>query len=127
MGVAIGDVNNDGWPDVCLTGYGGTRLFLNNGGKGTFTEVTREAGLDSPLWGTSAAFVDYDRDGWLDIVVVNYLTYASSSIVYRDGSGRRDFCPPTPFAGQVAKLFRNRGRVAGAAPSQVRFRAVTLA
>src|SRR5947208_11911400 len=72
MGVAVGDVNNDGLPDVLLTEYGGVRLFLNNG-NGTFTDVTKEAGLDRLLWGTSASFVDYDRDGWLDLVVVNYV------------------------------------------------------
>jgi hypothetical protein len=57
MGVAVGDVNNDGWPDVLVTQYGGIRLFLNNG-NGTFTDVTKEAGLDSVLWAMSAAFVD---------------------------------------------------------------------
>ena len=61
-GVAIGDVNNAGWPDVFITEYGRVRLFLNNA-NGTFTEITREAGLENPLWGTSASFVDYDRDG----------------------------------------------------------------
>src|SRR5262249_1925013 len=68
QGVAIGDVNNDGLPDVLLTEYGATRLFLNQGG-GHFREITREAGIDNPNWGTSAAFFDFDRDGWLDFVV----------------------------------------------------------
>src|SRR5262245_66312599 len=68
MGVAIADVNNDGWPDVLLTETGGIRLFLNNGNR-TFTEVTKEVGLDSVHWATSAGFLDYDRDGWLDLVV----------------------------------------------------------
>src|SRR5437762_2762486 len=67
MGVAVGDVNNDGWPDVFLTEYGRVRLFLNNG-NGTFTDITQEDGLDNPHWGTSAAFVDYDRVVWLDLV-----------------------------------------------------------
>src|SRR6266849_5053832 len=76
MGVAIGDVNNDGWPDVFVTEYGRVRLFLNNG-NGTFTDITQEAGLDNPHWGTSACFVDYDRDGWLDLVVANYVSYSA--------------------------------------------------
>src|SRR5207244_4592712 len=74
MGVAIGDVNNDGLPDLFLTQYGGNRLFLNKG-NGKFVEVTAAAGLQSPLWGTAACFFDYNRDGWLDLVVVNYVDY----------------------------------------------------
>src|ERR1700681_1722749 len=77
MGVAVADVNNDGRPDVLLTEYGATRLFLNQGG-GRFVEVTREAGLDNPQWATSAAFFDFDRDGWLDLIVVNYVDYDPS-------------------------------------------------
>jgi hypothetical protein len=125
MGVAVGDVNNDGWPDVLVTEYGRVRLFLNNHGDGTFTDITREAGLDNPAWGTSAAFVDYDRDGWLDLVVVNYLDYSPSK--HCPGpDGIRDFCNPSAFSGTVARLYRNRGRLAGAGPTSVRFEDVTL-
>jgi len=107
MGVAIGDVNNDGWPDVLITEYGRLRLFLNRG-NGTFMDVTKEAGLDSPLWGTSASFLDYDRDGWLDLVVVNYVTYDAAR--WCSGSdSQRDFCGPEGFQGMVTKLYRNRG------------------
>src|SRR5207249_1731001 len=106
-GVAIGDVNNDGWPDVLVTQYGGLKLFLNNG-NGTFTDVSREAGLDSVLWGMSACFVDYDRDGWLDLVVVNYVKYDVTRLCY-DGQGRRDYCHPSQFPGSVANLYRNLG------------------
>ncbi len=120
MGVAVGDVNNDGWPDVLLTGYRGLRLFLNNG-DGTFTDVTRDSGLESTLWCTSASFVDYDRDGWLDLVVVNYVDYDPSRECSQ-GMGRRDFCNPNQFTGTVTQLFHNLG--AGKAP---RFRDVTLA
>jgi hypothetical protein len=124
MGVAVGDVNNDGLPDVLLTQYGGIKLFLNNG-NGTFTEITKEAGLDSLLWGTSASFVDYDRDGWLDLVVVNYVNY-DPSMLCSDAAGRRDFCAPKTFEGTVTKLYRNLGRTKGAAARGVRFEDVTL-
>jgi hypothetical protein len=118
MGVAIGDVNNDGWPDVLITEYGGLRLFLNNG-NGTFTDVTREAGLQSVLWGTSACFFDYDRDGWLDLVVVNYVDYSPSRPC--GDSSKRDYCHPNAFSGTVAKLYRNLG-----SSGVVRFEDVTL-
>ncbi len=107
MGVAVGDVNNDGRPDVLLTGYTGVRLFLNNG-DGTFTDVTREAGLDNPSWATSAAFVDYDRDGWLDLVVVNYVDLDPSWPCAGLG-GAPDYCPPSQFPGTVTRLFHNGG------------------
>src|SRR5262245_16601225 len=107
LGVAVGDVNNDGRPDVLVTQYGGLKLFLNNG-DGKFTEVGRAAGLDSVLWGSSACFVDYDRDGWLDLVVVNYVTYDPAVLCY-DRQGRRDYCHPRQFRGSVTKLCRNQG------------------
>jgi hypothetical protein len=122
MGVAVGDVNNDGWPDVLLTEYGGVRLFLNNG-NGTFTDVTREAGLDNPLWATAAAFVDYDRDGWLDLVIVNYVDYIASAQCTQTASGRPDYCPPARFGGSIAKLYHNEGRGKSAMPQ---FRDVSL-
>jgi hypothetical protein len=123
MGVAIGDVNNDGRPDVLLTGYGGSRLFLNNG-NGTFTDVTKEAGIDNGLWGTSACFFDYDRDGWLDLVIVNYVDY-SPGRPCGTNDGKPDYCHPNSFPGTVTKLYRNRGRQPGN-PAAVRFEDVTL-
>jgi hypothetical protein len=121
MGVAVGDINNDRRTDVLVTQYGGIRLFLNNG-NGTFTDITRSAGLDNPFWGTSACFLDYDRDGWLDLVVVNYVRYIPSrDCIY---NGRPDYCPPRVFDGTAAKLFHNGGGIAGAGPS-VRFEDVT--
>lgn len=114
MGVAIGDVNNDGWPDVLVTEYRAVRLFLNHGGR-RFTEVTSGSGLDNPHWATAAAFLDYDRDGWLDLLVVNYLDY-DPGVKCPDARGVPDFCGPHGFPGCVAKLFRNRG--AGKNPTE---------
>jgi hypothetical protein len=119
MGVAVGDVNNDGLPDVLLTEYGGIRLFLNQGG-GKFRDVTREAGMSNPHWATSACFLDYDRDGRLDLVVVNYLDY-DPALTCRRPDGRRDYCNPVVFAGSPARLFRNTGGKGG-----VRFEDRTL-
>jgi hypothetical protein len=121
MGVAVGDVNNDGLPDLLLTEYGRIRLFLNQGG-GKFKDVTHEAGLENPSWGTSAAFFDYDRDGWLDLVVVNYLAYDPKKAC-ANGAGQPDFCGPTAFPGTVTRLFRNCGRTPGGG---VRFEDVTV-
>jgi hypothetical protein len=120
MGVAIGDVNNDGLPDVLLTEYGRTRLFLNLG-NGKFRDISKEAGIDNPNWGTSAAFVDFDRDGWLDLVVTNYVDYNPTQ---RCGNqaGRPDYCNPNLFVPTVTRLFRNLGGKEG-----VRFRDVTVA
>src|SRR5262249_52005143 len=119
MGVAIGDVNNDGWPDVFVTGYGKVWLLVNNG-NGTFTDITREAGLDNPHWGTSASFVDYDRDGWLDLVVVNYVSYSPTNRC-TDSTGHPEYCGPEAFPGTVSRLFHNRGPVTGGKPGVVRF------
>jgi hypothetical protein len=119
--VAIGDVNNDGWPDVLVTLYGSVRLFLNRG-DGTFTDVTKESDLQNPLWATSASFVDYDRDGWLDLVVVNYVDHDPSWKCYHESS-RREYCGPTFFPGTVTRLFRNLG---GTGKGGVRFQDVTV-
>src|SRR5207237_4821397 len=92
MGVAVGDVNNDGRPDLLITEANGARLFLNLGG-GKFRDVTKEAGIDNPTWGTAAAFLDYDRDGLLDLVVVNYVDFDPSwrCTATRD---KPDYCSP---------------------------------
>jgi hypothetical protein len=114
MGVAVGDVNNDGWPDVLLTEYGRVRLFLNQR-RGKFRDVTEAAGLENPYWATSAAFFDYDRDGWLDLVVANYVDYDPTHPCY-DATGAPEFCGPQGFPGSVTKLFHNLGgRSAGSA------------
>jgi enediyne biosynthesis protein E4 len=107
MGVAVGDVNNDGLPDVILTEYGATRLFLNQG-NGRFIEVTSKSGLDNPLWATSAAFFDFDRDGWLDLIVVNYVDF-DPSVSCAGSGGKLDFCGPRIFKGTTPRLYRNLG------------------
>lgn len=120
MGVAAGDVNNDGWIDLVVTEYGKTLLYVNSGA-GRFRDATAESGIDNPLWGTSTSFFDYDRDGWLDLIVVNYLDY-DRSIPCTGRGGERDYCGPKQFPPVTARLFRNLGSDTGKA----RFQDVTL-
>ncbi len=108
MGVAVGDVNNDGLPDLYVSEYGGGRLFLNRG-RGRFEEAGKESGIDNPMWGTAVSFLDYDRDGWLDLVVVNYLDL-NPALPCNNAAGLRDYCSPNNFKGTVTRLYRNRGR-----------------
>lgn len=123
MGVAVGDVNNDGASDVLLTEYGGIRLFLNRGGR--FLDATRQAALDNPQWATSASFLDYDRDGWLDLVVANYVEYDPRTEC-DDRAGKPDFCGPSTFAGTVTRLFHNLGARAETMAETAVFEDVTL-
>lgn len=109
MGVAAGDINNDGWVDLYLTHLGSNQMFRNNG-NGAFTDVTKQTGTDDPRWSTSAAFFDYDRDGWLDLVVVNYLDFsAANSPACFSTTSARDYCGPRSFRPVPARLFHNRG------------------
>jgi hypothetical protein len=103
MGVAVGDVNNDGKGDVLVTEYGAIKLFINQGG-GKFAA---SMGLDNPRWAMSAAFFDYNRDGWLDLVVANYLDYDATQKC-TDAKGGAEFCGPHGFPGLVTRLFRNQ-------------------
>lgn len=104
MGVAVGDVNNDGWPDLYVSKYGADRLWLNREGK--FQDVTAAAGIVNPRWGASCCFVDYDRDGWLDLYVVNYVDYYPSQRCVQ-ANGTEDYCHPNVFSDAPARLFRN--------------------
>jgi enediyne biosynthesis protein E4 len=125
-GVAIGDVNNDGLPDVLLTQFDGIKLFLNMGG-GKFRDATAESGLANLSWGMSAAFLDYNRDGWLDLVVINYLDFDPSRECW-SLTGKRDYCGPRNFSPVTSKLFRNLGAVPGepGKPPGVRFKDVSF-
>jgi enediyne biosynthesis protein E4 len=107
MGVAVGDYDGDGHPDMYVTAVGSNTLFHNNG-DGSFTDVTREAGVDDDRWSTSAAFVDADRDGDLDLFVVNYVAYSpGNNKVCADPVGTRDYCAPASYAPVPSRLFRN--------------------
>jgi tetratricopeptide (TPR) repeat protein len=111
-GVAAGDVNNDGFPEVLVTEYDRVRLFLNHGGR-KFTDITAAAGITNEHWSVPAAFVDYDRDGWLDLVVGNYLDFDPTQKC-PDARGQPDFCGPRGFHSTITRLFRNLGREGGA-------------
>jgi hypothetical protein len=110
MGVAVGDIDNDGFVDIYRTGLSGA-VLLHNNGDGTFRDVTKASGTDNrDGWGVSAAFVDYDRDGWLDLFVGNYLVYrVDADIDCQDLTGRPDYCPPNSYRAQRDHLYHNRG------------------
>lgn len=114
-GIAVGDLNNDGRSDLLITCVGGDRLFQNLG-DGKFQNVTIESGLDNIQWAASAAFFDYDRDGWLDLFTSNYVDYKPGHPCI-GGSGRPDFCNPKIFPGTVHKLYRNTGGTAANKPA----------
>ena len=110
MGVAIGDFDNDGYDDIFVTALGQNRLFRNNG-DGTFTDVTKKAGLWGPNeFSTSAAWVDYDRDGHLDLVVANYVQWSPENDIYCALDGKtKSYCTPEPYKGTSVRLWHNRG------------------
>ena len=109
MGVAVGDYNNDGYPDLYVTNFGSNILYGNNG-NGTFTDVTSQAGLQDGGWSASAAFVDYDRDGLLDLYVTHYLDFTvRGNRECFDPAGERDYCPPSAYKALLHRLYRNLG------------------
>jgi hypothetical protein len=112
MGVAVGDYDNDGYDDLFVTAYGQNRLFHNNN-DGTFTDVTKGAGLLGPKeFSTSAAWVDYDKDGHLDLVVGNYVQWTPETDLYCTLDGKsKSYCTPESYKGTSVRLWHNRGNL----------------
>ena len=107
MGVAVGDYDNDGYPDLYVTNYGKNILYHNNG-NGTFTDVTAKAGVTAGGWSVSAGFLDYDNDGKLDLFVTRYMEWDTQHS--KDcGGDFHTYCPPGEFPRTTNILYHNRG------------------
>jgi hypothetical protein len=111
MGVAVGDFNNDGRQDLFITGYNRSILFRNDGNL-KFTDVTAEAGVaNTGKWGSSAAWLDYDHDGLLDLAIANYVDWSPENNPYcgEIRPGYRSYCHPNKFKPQTPTLYHNKG------------------
>ena len=116
MGAAVGDVDNDGREDVYVTGLAGNRLYRNmgpdprRGSEPSFEEVAGRAGVRDSGWGTSAAFLDYDADGFLDLFVCRYVEWSPERDLWCTLDGRtKSYCTPEKYPGTPSRLYRNRG------------------
>jgi len=110
MGVAVADYDNDGFDDIYVSALGQSHLFHNNG-NGTFTDVTKQAGMWGPNeFSTSATWLDYDRDGKLDLIVVNYVQWSPQGDIYctLDGT-HKSYCTPESYKGASVRLWHNLG------------------
>jgi enediyne biosynthesis protein E4 len=112
MGVAVGDYDNDGFPDLFISAYGRCLLYRNNG-NGTFTDVTAKAGVATPGWTTSAVWFDYDNDGRLDLFVCSFVEYGLSKHTSCGDNklGRHYYCIPRLFKPTHSVLYHNNGDV----------------
>jgi len=110
QGVAVGDYDGDGWPDVYVTQYGRSILFHNNA-NGTFTDVTEKAGLAAPGWASSAVWFDYDNDGRLDLFVCRFVDFDKSKNRFCGNreTGERYYCIPRVYEPMPSWLFHNNG------------------
>ena len=110
MGVAVGDFDADGWPDLYVTQYGRSILYHNNG-DGTFSDVTEKAGVAAPGWASSAAWFDYDNDGRLDLFVCRFVDFDKSKNKFcgDEKTGERFYCIPRVYSPSHSWLFHNNG------------------
>lgn len=109
MGVAVGDFDNDGFPDLYVTGFPSSELFHNNG-DGSFTDITDRAGVkNAGRWAASAAWFDFDRDGYLDLVVTNYAQFSFDDAKRCELHGMRTYCEQKAYAGMPLTLYHNNG------------------
>ena len=110
MGVAVGDYDGDGFPDLYLTQYGSSILYHNNG-DGTFTDVTKKAGLSAPGWASSAVWFDYDNDGRLDLFVCRFVDFNKDKNKFcgNPATGERYYCVPRVYDPMPSWLFHNNG------------------